>query len=166
MGNEFTNSSEDRDFHHGGDVVMLSEPRNPRRIDYLAKIRSVIQSRNEGHHLWGWKDPISILYVPDILHLLRNTHFVVVTRDLGAVAQRESFEGTAARGSIAFAMLQAAELYAQISRLIIRAQLPTIMLSYERTLSMPRQAAAALEAFTGLEAPDFESWAGDFVRKS
>jgi hypothetical protein len=159
-------TTEDRAFtsHRGmrnifTDVAMIAQKRA-----YLAQVAKLIEARNGAHQLWGWKDPIAISYLADIYLLLRSPHFVFVTRDPGAVAQREMM--VQPTSNVLAHLKGIVSAYSRTVDFLAGRSAPTLMLSYERTLRNPRAAAAALMDFVGVQKDGYEDWAADFVSPS
>ena len=53
-----------------------------------AAVRRVVGQYNRQHATWGWKRPASLHHIADLHATLRNPHYVVVFRDLFAIANR------------------------------------------------------------------------------
>jgi hypothetical protein len=164
MGPKLTEDGEDSDFTiHRGNFNIFAVRGHPSHAGYLKSIGSVIASRNKRYSVWGWKDPIAIFYLPTILPLLRNVHYIFITRDWGAVAQREVAEG-ALSGGLLEHMQRVARLYSMIFEFIAAQQSPTLMISYERALRHPEAVAEPLMAFTNRQDAKFVEWSRGFIR--
>lgn len=121
---------------HKGDLAALAD--GPQRAGYLDAARRTIAARNASHAVWGWKDPLSALYVEELLPALVNPRFILVTRDITAAAMRERIEG---RRSLKKAeepefylrkTRQSLTLYAASLALIERTSAPVLFVSYEK----------------------------------
>ena len=76
---------------HEGDIQLFRTPETAGpTVDAL---KTLVRQRNESHAIWGWKDPISVMYLPHLLDSLRHPHFLFVARDIAASAFRERIEG-------------------------------------------------------------------------
>lgn len=152
MGREVDEASnEDTEFRaHGGDRDLFAKAVNDdRRLRYIAYLRSLVETRNGAHPVWGWKDPIAGLYIADIVDELRNPHFIFVARDLVAIAQREaSVAGSAQKVLLAY-MRNACNLYGHQVDFLAGYGCPSILVSYERMLRSPGPTASDLAQFLG-----------------
>lgn len=65
---------------------------NHEDLDFQLKgiqdVREAIQKRNKVHLVWGWKDPYTIDHIDAVIDLLVNPHFIIVFRDVAAIARR------------------------------------------------------------------------------
>lgn len=154
MGAEITPENEDRDFiSHQGDIQVLEKPE--RKAEYLSRIKEVISVRNGNHDVWGWKDPISALYLEDIIQHLRNPHLILVMRDPMAVAMREWFalpqsHLSSASPNFYFDHIQRTLLlYSRLEKIVRETSVPGLILSYERCLRYPEDFAKRILAFSG-----------------
>ncbi len=151
-------NNEDRAFNfHGGNFSALTSP--GRKEEYLAIIRKTIHTRNSTHLVWGWKDPLSALYIDDILPDLVNPHFIFVTRDTTAAVMRERIEISGSMGKDSETDLyldktwNALKLYQASVAAIARARAPTFFVSYEKAIRNKEDFALQLLRFvTGTNA--------------
>jgi hypothetical protein len=148
-------SNEDRDFIlHKGDVASLTT--DGAKAAYIDQIRELVSARNKSHEVWGWKDPISSLYLDALLGDLRNPHIVFVMRDSAAVTLREW--ASLPRANLAAAsqhfyfdqIERSQQLYARALGIIRTSGLPGLILSYERCLRYPQDFANRILAFSGM----------------
>jgi hypothetical protein len=169
MGDEINEANnEDHGFlAHGGRRAIFFKPeRAGEKADFLAHAAKLVRSRNADHDLWGWKDPIAAHYISDLNPQLRNPVFIVVTRDLGAIAQREHIEEEGAGPpSRALSYLKfACEEYVMIADFIGARARPTLLVSYERALRAPAALGRAIAEFVGVTpSQDYESWVQEYV---
>jgi hypothetical protein len=141
---------EDQSFlGHGGVRSLFTDAQKQgARDEYLNKAREIIAARNRALNVWGWKDPICILYLPLIANALVNSHFIFVTRDPGAVAMREMLEERVIRKQRLFAFLgQSLGEYRSCVDLLVGLKRPTLLVSYERALRFPEVLAEVVHAF-------------------
>lgn len=166
MGQQMTPDREDSEFiTHRGNFGIFTVRNDPAQASYLKRIAAVIATRNQRQSVWGWKDPIAVFYLPAIVPLLRNPHYVFITRDLGAVAQREVAEAGTPDGEHLLAQMRRISVSnSMIVEFITTTRAPTLMISYERALSRPEAVAEAMLAFTGRQDPGFVEWSRDFIR--
>ena len=160
-------TNEDRAFlNHRGERRLFWDPnRSSDRDQYISSILTLIEQRNTAFPTWGWKDPIALYYIREILPALRNICFIVVTRDPGAVAQRERLsEAVASRRKILDYMRICVTDYNRIMELILERSCPTLLVSYERTLRAPVKAGLKIAQFAGWEVPPgFEEWLTGYI---
>ena len=141
---------EDQDFlGHGGVRSLFTESlKQQQRDDYLNNVRALVAKRNGALDIWGWKDPISILYLPQIAGFLINSHFIFVIRDPAAVAMREMLEENVIRKQRLFAFLgQSLGEYRMCVDFLVGQKRPTLLVSYERSLRFPEALAEAVHGF-------------------
>lgn len=166
MGDRLTPDREDAEFiTHGGNFGIFTVRNDPRQASYLKSIGALIATRNQRHSVWGWKDPIAVFYLPAIVPLLRNPHYVFITRDLGAVAQREVAEAATPGGEPLLAQMRRISVSnSMIVEFIGAARAPALMISYERALRRPEAVAEALLGFTGRADAKFIEWSRNFIQ--
>ncbi len=135
---------EDKDFlFHGGNRELFS-PDCEERPTAIERVNSLIEFRNNEYSEWGWKDPISSLYIRDIFHKLRNPRLIVIMRDPSAVALREFKENkiidpTIPDDRILSHMKNAIDQDLSITFFLHEVSVPSIIISYERSLRAPEQ---------------------------
>lgn len=151
--------NEDSEFvSHKGYISLFD---NPATVEpYLDRLRGLIAARDQKYDVWGWKDPISALYLDRILGELRNPHLVLVMRDPTAIAMREwaalpQTHVTSASPTFYFDHLAKIQgLYARAVQTVRDSNLPALMLSYERCLRYPQDFACRILAFSGMSGGD------------
>lgn len=160
MGDEVAEANnEDQAFinlHKGGFETLLALTSKDSTIK---TIRDIIQERNKKHETWGWKDPLSSLYVKHIIGDLRNPRFVFVTRDLAAIAQREQLAmASRTTGSpqefFLRRMQRSLTLYEHAIEDLLAHKFPSAVVSYERALIDPADCSRRLLRFAGLNDAD------------
>ncbi len=160
MGEETTvDTNEDREFvSHQGDISVFEDA--ARLEPYLERVRGLIAARDRTYDVWGWKDPISGLYLDRILGDLRNPHLVLVMRDPAAIAMREwvSLPQSHVSGTsqtFYFDHLARTQLlYSRAVQIVRDCNLPALILSYERCLRYPQDFASRIIAFSGSSGED------------
>lgn len=121
--------------HSGRRRIFTHAEDRDEREEYLRHISGVIEKRNISKPVWGWKDPISSYYVETAAPLLRNPHYVVVTRDPGAVATRElAYENPDDPDAVSLYMRRTLQEYAAINEFVLHTDAPVLVISYERAL--------------------------------
>lgn len=135
---------EDREF------MPLLHMEEPGPVD-LPALRSLIQSRNEAHPVWGFKLPMAINSLPVLEQELHNPHFVLVFRDVLAAASREAI-------SVGMDAMQAMRrglvLQARMINFAETSSAPCALLSYEKALQFPAIVVDVLTHWCGLPASE------------
>ena len=115
------------------------------------EIRALVRKRNAEKPVWGWKDPHSRLYIREIYASLRNPHFVLITRDHMAAAQRINFRSQTPH-------LDSLETYLdhmlQLVRFVKSIDAPLMLISYERALRLRESFTRQLAEFAGVDLDD------------
>ena len=113
--------------------------------------KKLIQDRNTKHKTWGWKRPNSISQVDLILKHTRNPHFIILYRDLLAIALRNQISMEAnLHESLKFAN----STYQKINEFVASCKAPTLLISYEKALIKKRKFLEGLCNFTGKDFPE------------
>jgi len=130
-------------------------PQNYEDPEFVAKPKqqmlSTIERKNKHHDVWGWKFPEAGRYLDELLSEVRNPRFVVVFRDLIAISNRQNqannvdFERALAANSL---------LMQQNMLLVMRARVPTMLVSYEKAIGDNEGFLSELCDFSGLELPE------------
>lgn len=140
--------------------------RNNEDLDFQGappeRVVDLAGERDRLFDLWGWKCPGSIYSIGSLQRHLRNPRFIVIFRDLMAVAQNEM-----AREIYGFeeAVWKSADQQMRLADFVLRSSSPTLVASYERAVRDCDLFVKDLAAFTGLDFPaeDLEKLA-TFVR--
>lgn len=160
-------NNEDRGFlaHHGLREIFVDPGRAEEKARYLAHSTELVRARNAAHEVWGWKDPLAAFYLPDLNPYLRNPCFILVTRDPGAIAQRERIEeGVTLRRRLLAYLKVTSEAYSIIADFIAQRARPTLLVSYERALRRPISAGDQIARFVGIDpSADYESWLETYI---
>lgn len=155
-------NNEDAEFtSHRGDrsLLLAGEGSEPRKL-FISHLREVIESRNASHRLWGWKDPLSVLYINDVYDILSNVRTVCILRDPIAVSAREIINVRDQNRSITDEVIfrqitNCSRQQRDIIRFLNHRQVPSLFVSYERSLRQPDRLASELSQFLGIPAePD------------
>ena len=145
-------NNEDSDFliHNGMRDIFENPKKSNEKKKFVNQISSTITARNSKYSVWGWKDPISINYIPDIYTQLVNPHFIWIMRDPAAVAMREMLEEAVVKSGRLYAFTgQALKEASQVQAFLSHKQRPTLLISYERALRHPAELLATLCTFVG-----------------
>ncbi len=127
-------------------------------FDFMLMQR-LIEVRNASLTRWGFKFPsLQNHLMPPQLLRFRRPHLIVVMRDPVAVASRAFMSdgrGQSEEAVVANAMTQTGDLL----KLVLRAECPTLLVSYEKAIAAPGAFVDALAAFCGVAA-------GETVRRA
>lgn len=115
------------------------------------RVIELIEQRNRGHDVWGWKYPGLFANAAHFYRRLRNPYFVVILRDVLACAQGEVWRG-ALRDPYAALKLKHAQQTQMLGFVdqAVRDRLPVLVVSYERSLMNPSRLVDSLARFLGL----------------
>ena len=108
----------------------------------------VISDYNQRHEIWAWKRPGSINYLRKLNKLTRNPHYVIIFRDLLAIANRNSI-------SMGFeldnGLRSALKTYTAVSKFIRKNKAPKLLVSYEKAVEDEERFIDTLIAFSHLD---------------
>lgn len=125
---------------------------------YLDQQFAYVAKRNAETKVWGWKDPVGLHSLQQILFALRNPHVIVVFRDTLASIQGEMRFDEAHKidppRTFESLIEQTQRWWAANWEFITRTQFPTLLVSYERALWHSSFFMCELTAFLGLESTD------------
>lgn len=115
-------------------------------------LEHLIEQRNRAHQTWGFKRPSAYKYLLPLLPKFRNPAIVVTMRDLAAIS---------ARNVVAIGMDQREALEAALNESIgllsflrqLPPKLPVLLMSYEKSLLYPGDAAKQVAEFLGIDNP-------------
>ena len=114
------------------------------------KMIKTIQSRNSNFKNWGWKYPDAANYLDALLPSLRNPHMLIVFRDIVATAQRHIHNHNRPVETALHDIL----LQNQRNILLaVRHRVPTLLISYEKSVMSPESFLKELAAFTNYDLP-------------
>ena len=111
----------------------------------------------------GFKDPVAIDWIEEVVDLIPLPIYIWVTRDVVAVAERERIAGRDAEAALGAALSR----YKRIKEFFERQDAPKLVISYERLLAHPEKAFAELSMFLTGEVDERRTLkAGDLVKRS
>jgi len=129
--------------------------------DPFPAIKQTIERRNAEHTVWGWKYPRAAHYLDEIRSGLRDPRLVVVLRDPVASAGRQ----VRRHGRDPMEVVREHhQIQARNIDLVSRWQVPSLLVSYERSIDRPAELVERLAAFLGLPVPDDPERVRRFVR--
>jgi len=112
------------------------------------EFKNLISTRYKQHKIWGFKRPSSINYIDTIVRNVTNPHFIVVYRDLFAIALRNHISMEA---NLDESLALASKTYAKINDFIAHTKAPTFILSYEKAISKKAKFIKGLFDFLGMK---------------
>ncbi|MGH3347323.1 MAG: hypothetical protein ACRDO4_10095 [Nocardioides sp.] len=152
IGEDLPNNHEDPDFNY--DFLRRDG------YDPMSHILETIERRNQVHEVWGWKYPRASRYLDQIRPQLRSPHLILVLRDPVASASRNVYNGASALTAVK----DHSDLQNRNLELITRWQVPTLLISYERSVRRPVLVANVVAEFLGCPAPPNRSQVRAFVK--
>jgi hypothetical protein len=126
MGNRMGAAHEDKDIK---DIIQKMVPEE--QFDEIVKI---IQSRNNIHDIWGFKQPKLLKRISEIDQSTRNPLHIFVFRDLLSIAMRNEIS---AKQELFVAFKNAMKYYNMITMFMESTKSPFIAISYEKALLNP-----------------------------
>mgnify|MGYP001768209741 CR=1 FL=1 len=145
-------NNEDLEFaDHAGYVRIFDDPSfDADRLSFIERARELVGKRNRHYSTWGWKDPLVIYYLKNLLEELRSPHFVFVFRDPASVAQREIIDRELGVETAPDHLLRVVDVYSRMAEFLAQDQHPALLVSYERALRQPLATVRSLADFLGL----------------
>jgi hypothetical protein len=107
-------------------------------------IASIIVHRDSIHSTWGWKRPSAIKHLRNWHGKFRNPFYVVIFRDLFAIANRNRIS---MRSDVITSMRDSIRQFDLILDFIARFQEPTLFVSYEKAMVEPKHFVCNLRDF-------------------
>jgi hypothetical protein len=155
-------NNEDLDFTEAREpLTRLVDPGHPEHAAAREQMRDVVRAKRGRSALWGWKDPLSFTYLPHVVDLLPNPHILVVFKDMASIAVRETQDSGR---DPAEAMERAIREYATLWSVLETLKLPTLAVSYDKTLRRPGQLVVGAGALIGrtVSQQELELWSRYF----
>jgi hypothetical protein len=118
------------------------------RKDYAA-LASVVEQRNRAHPVWGWKRPDAIDHMEEIEPIFRSPEYIVVFRDLFAIANRNRLS---VRADLLANMNDVQARYGRLLSFLERNTRRTLLVSYEKAMLDREGFVRSLADFAGLAA--------------
>jgi len=129
---------ERKDPNHEDPAFKFSEP---------DRLSETIRQRNASSDVWGFKWPDAILNKDILEKLLRNPHYILVYRNIAAVADSVVEKG---RGHAPGAVHRATKYYALMDELLNKTSRPVLLVNYESALDAPDEGIRQIAEFVGL----------------
>ena len=116
-----------------------------------ASLLQTIQERNQARDVWGWKYPNAARYLPLILPALRNPLFICVFRDCISTSSR-MLGARMRQGQNPLNTLDAnLSVQRENLNLLRDSNVPSLLCSYEKAISDPRDFVKTLANFVGVD---------------
>ena len=135
MGNNLPQNYEDPEF--------VNKP-----IDLM---KATIERKCQHHTRWGWKYPEASTYLDHLKQDIPNPRVIVVFRDLVAIASKQNIANGV---DIENGLINNSLLLQRNIALVLKWQVPTLMVSYEKAVSFQSEFLDELSAFVGFDLPE------------
>jgi hypothetical protein len=134
------------------------------KLNDLGAAKRIIAQRNVKHPIWGFKKPTLKLLKQRWRGLFREPVYVVIFRDVIAVANRRAVS----KGeSITEVAPRIADNYQKIVRFMLSERRPILLVSYEKALLYPELFVTRIKQFLGLpENAAIDEQAIEFIKPS
>lgn len=109
-------------------------------------LRRLIAQRDGARDVWGWKRPAAVEQMARLERWFRNPEYIVVFRDLFAIANRNRIS---VQADVLDNMRQSLEQYGRLLELLARTQRRALLVSYEKAMLDKAAFARALAGFAG-----------------
>lgn len=126
---------------------------NPRENSEALKasLLQTIQERNQARDVWGWKYPNAVRYLNLILPVMRNPRFICVFRDCISTSSR-MLGPRMRQGQNPLNTLDAnLSLQRENLNLLRDSNVPSLLCSYEKAISDPRDFVKSVANFVGVD---------------
>lgn len=125
------------------------------------QVTHLIAARNETYPIWGWKRPSSLRFISNLESCFRNPFYVVVFRDILAIANRNKISMLI---DVTQNMRQSVNQYSELVSFIERSQAPCMLVSYGKAVADSRAFVRELASFAGLRDKQAMESAISFIR--
>lgn len=127
--------------HEDKDIQLAIKARD------MKGFKGICRRRDEAHDRWGFKCPAARGNVAGLARRMRNPRAIVVFRDIVAIALRNSISVDA---EIIPGLQTAAKANVALLDQIIKAEIPTLVVSYEKALQFPDRLVMAIADHCGI----------------
>lgn len=110
--------------------------------------KKLITEYNSKHNIWAFKRPTTNATIPQLHKLLRNPHYIIIFRDILAIAQRNNLS---MGGNVLNTMNDALSDYSRILNFLNTNPAPALLVSYEKTLKEPKPFIESINNFCGIK---------------
>jgi hypothetical protein len=111
----------------------------------------LIDERNELHSVWGFKRPEAYKQLDLLIGLCRSPRVIVTFRDILAISLRNKL---AMQLDPLKLLPRLAEEYRDLSNIITRLAVPSLLVSYEKAVQFPSEIVREIAVFCGVDADD------------
>lgn len=113
----------------------------------IKRFQKICKQRNEEHDIWGFKCPALRGMLVKFTNRMRNPRLIVTYRDVLSISLRNNI---ALDAEIVSTMKTAAKGYSYLINAVEAANVPTLMISYEKALQFPENTVEEIAKFCGL----------------
>ncbi|OWU82252.1 hypothetical protein ATO6_22680 [Oceanicola sp. 22II-s10i] len=128
--------------HEDKDIQLAIKARD------MKAFKQICRRRDADHDRWGFKCPAARGDVSGLASRMRNPRAIVVFRDIVAIALRNSISVDA---EVIPGLQAAAKANVALIDEVIKAEIPTLVVSYEKALQYPDRLVMAIAAHSGIE---------------
>ena len=114
----------------------------------FAGLKAFAAKRNAAHDVWGFKRPNAYKELPKLVTLLRKPRFIVMFRDVLAIAMRNH---VSMQMDVIPALPRYVEEYADLVRNISGLKCPLLLVSYEKFVQFPEESIERTAEFAGVK---------------
>jgi hypothetical protein len=115
----------------------------------LARFAAIAEARNAEHRMWGFKRPEAYKQLAKLCSACRNPRVIVPFRDMLAIALRNKIS---MQMDALEQLPRLAAQYDALTTAVLRAAVPTLLLSYEKSLQFPSETVTEIASFCGIQA--------------
>lgn len=115
----------------------------------IARFAEIAKARNADNRVWGFKRPEAYKQLAKLCSACRNPRVIVPFRDVLAIALRNKIS---MQMDALEQLPHLATQYQALTTAIRRASVPTLLLSYEKSLQFPSETASEIASFCGVQA--------------
>ncbi len=112
------------------------------------QVRTIINDRNKRYPIWGWKRPASLYYINNLESHFRNPVYVVVFRDVFAIANRNRISMST---DVIHNMRRSLQEYLKLIEFLAESSAPCLLVSYDKALNNKEAFVRQLAKFVGVD---------------
>jgi hypothetical protein len=113
------------------------------------RLHQLISARNDQHRFWGFKRPEAYRHLDQLCRSCRNPRVIVTFRDILAISLRNNISMQMDPLKL---LPRLAEEYRELVATISGLSVPSLLLSYEKSLQFPTETVKEIVSFCNLEA--------------
>jgi len=127
----------------------------------VESMKATIERKGLHHTRWGWKYPEASIYLDRLKLDIPNPRIIVVFRDLVAIASRQNISNGV---DIENGLVNNSLLLQRNIALVLKWQVPTLLVSYEKAVSFKSEFLDELATFVDFELPEDRAEIIDFMQ--